>query len=59
MKNALPHGRFGPWLKAEFGWTERTAQNFMNVAGQFGSKTEMISDLLILPTANKNDPAQR
>src|SRR5262249_20671786 len=32
-KEALEHGRFGPWLKAEFGWSERTAQNF-NVRGR-------------------------
>jgi hypothetical protein len=50
VKEALPHGRFGPWLRAEFGWTERTAQNFMAVAERFG-KTEMISDLKIEPTA--------
>jgi hypothetical protein len=51
VKEALPHGQFGPWLRAEFGWTERTARNFMAVAEQFGPKTEMISDLQIEPTA--------
>jgi hypothetical protein len=51
VKEALPHGQFGPWLRAEFGWTERTARNFMAVAEQFGPKTEMISDLRIAPTA--------
>ncbi len=51
VKESLGHGRFGPWLRAEFGWTERTAQNFMTVAEQFGPKTEMISDLSIVPTA--------
>jgi hypothetical protein len=51
VKEALPHGQFGPWLKAEFGWTERTAQNFMAVAGAFGTKTEIISVLTIQPTA--------
>lgn len=50
VKEALPHGQFGPWLKAEFGWTERTARNFMAVAERFG-KTETISDLTIQPTA--------
>jgi regulator of replication initiation timing len=25
------HGGFGPWLDREFGWAERTAQNFMRV----------------------------
>jgi hypothetical protein len=50
VKETLPHGQFTPWLRAEFGWTERTARNFMAVAEQFG-KTEMISDLKIEPTA--------
>jgi hypothetical protein len=51
VKDALPHGQFGPWLKAEFGWGERMAQNFMSVAGAFGTKTEIIADLAIQPTA--------
>lgn len=51
VKQALPHGGFGPWLRAEFGWTERTARNFMIVAERFGPKSEMISDLRIDPTA--------
>jgi hypothetical protein len=51
VKASLPHGKFGPWLRAEFGWTERTARNFMIVAQRFGPKTEMIADLRIEPTA--------
>src|SRR5262249_3541250 len=51
VKEALPHGQFGPWLKAEFGWGERMAQNFMSVAERFGTKTEIIADLTIQPTA--------
>lgn len=51
VKEALPHGHFLPWLRAEFGWTERTAQNFMSVAERFGSNTKLISDLTIQPTA--------
>lgn len=51
VRTALPHGQFGPWLAAEFGWTERTARNFMAVAERFGPKTEIISDLTIQPTA--------
>jgi hypothetical protein len=51
VRDALPHGQFGPWLAAEFGWTERTARNFMAVAEHFGPKTEIISDLTIQPTA--------
>ena len=51
VKEALPHGQFGPWLRAEFGWTERTAQNLMSVAERFGSNPKLISDLTIQPTA--------
>jgi hypothetical protein len=51
VKEALPHGQFGSWLKAEFGWGERMAQNFMAVAQTFGPKTEIIADLTIQPTA--------
>ncbi len=50
VKEALEHGQFGPWLKAEFGWSERTARNFMAVAEQFG-KTAKIADLPIAPSA--------
>lgn len=51
MKKDLPYGRFGAWLHAEFGWTERTARHFMAVAERFGAKTEIISELRIDPTA--------
>jgi hypothetical protein len=32
VKAKLGHGMFGKWLKAEFGWSDQTAQNFMNAA---------------------------
>ena len=51
VKALLPHGRFGAWLKTEFGWGERTAENFMNVAERFGAKYEIIADLMLQPTA--------
>ena len=51
VKEAVGHGHFGAWLKAEFGWTERTAQNLMSVAERFGSNPKLISDLPIQPTA--------
>lgn len=51
VKEAVGHGHFGPWLRAEFGWTERTAQNFMSVAERFGGNTKAISHLPIDPTA--------
>jgi hypothetical protein len=37
VKEALPDGQFLPWLRAEFGYGERSAQNFMSVAEQFKS----------------------
>jgi Protein of unknown function (DUF3102) len=49
VKEALPHGQFLPWLKAEFGWSERSAQNFMSVAEKF--KSAKIADLAIQPSA--------
>jgi len=49
-KEALPHGQFGKWLLAEFGWAERTARNFMSVAEQFG-KSANFAELPIQPSA--------
>ena len=49
VKEALPHGQFLPWLKAEFGWSERTAQNFMSVAERF--KSAKFAELPIQPSA--------
>ena len=49
VKAKLGHGRFGTWLTVEFDWTERTAQQFMNVARQF--KVENFADLQLAPSA--------
>lgn len=49
VKQQLGHGKFGNWLEAEFGWTDRTAQNFMRVADTF--KSENFSDLALAPSA--------
>lgn len=35
VKEQMGHGNFGAWLKREFGWSERTAQNYMNAARAF------------------------
>jgi hypothetical protein len=51
MKEQLSHGEFGAWIRSEFGWTDRTARNFMAVAEHLGDKTEIISDSHITPTA--------
>ena len=34
-KARLPHGRFDPWLRAEFDWSHQTARRFMRVAERF------------------------
>jgi phage N-6-adenine-methyltransferase len=43
VKDRLPHGQFGSWLEEEFGWSKRTAQQFMSVPRSF--KSEKFSDL--------------
>jgi len=43
VKERLPHGQWLDWLEAEFGWTDRTALNYMHAAEQF--KLETVSDL--------------
>jgi hypothetical protein len=45
VKAALPHGAFGKWLDTEFGWTPRTAENYMRAAETYGSNTKCVSDL--------------
>lgn len=44
IKERLPHGQFGRWLDAEFGLTERTAQNYM-AAAALAAKYETVSVL--------------
>jgi hypothetical protein len=50
VKEVLPHGQFLPWLRAEFGWAERTARYFMSVAERFG-KSARVAELTIDSTA--------
>ncbi len=49
VKETLEHGQFLPWLQAEFGWSQRTAYNFMSVAERF--EVARIANLKIPPTA--------
>jgi DNA modification methylase len=37
----LRHGQFDAWLKAEFGWSRRTAYNFINVYETFGNRANL------------------
>jgi hypothetical protein len=45
VKQRLGHGRFLEWLGKEFGWKERTAENFMTVHARF--KSANFADLSI------------
>lgn len=45
VKHMLPHGQFTAWVEGEFGLSARTAQNYMNVAREYGDpqKAKMFS----------------
>jgi hypothetical protein len=45
VKEALPNGQFGKWLMSEFGWKERTAQNYMAAAKTFGDDPQRVAHL--------------
>ncbi len=51
VKKRLKHGRFGTWLTAEFGWNQKTAERFMNVAESFQSKFDSLSIFDLAPSA--------
>lgn len=46
-KNRLAHGMFGDWLKANVGYSERTAQNLMRCWEEYGKngKAQALADL--------------
>ena len=39
VRSQLEHGQFEVWLSAEFGWSRRTAYNFINVYEAFSDST--------------------
>ncbi|MEM7555888.1 MAG: DUF3102 domain-containing protein [Cyanobacteria bacterium P01_A01_bin.84] len=41
VRTQLGHGQFDSWLKAEFGWSRRTAYNFINVYETFGERANL------------------
>jgi len=45
VKELLPHGQWGPWLKAEFGWSQRWANACRAAAIKFGDKLANTSNL--------------
>jgi len=49
VKAQLGHGNFGMWLNAEFDWSVRTANRFMQVAENF--KLVTVTDLDITASA--------
>jgi hypothetical protein len=63
VKKALPHGQFGPWLNAEFSWSERTAQRYMSAAEAFEGKSDTVSHLTLgtvyALAAPTNEPVRR
>ena len=38
VRSRLKYGQFLTWLKTEFGWSQRTAYNFINVYETFGDR---------------------
>jgi hypothetical protein len=48
LKTRLPHGLFGDWCKAELGFTQRTAQNYMNAAAFLEGLPEPICETVSL-----------
>jgi hypothetical protein len=45
LRDAVPHGCFGPLLKRGFQWTQKTAENYMKLARHFAAIIEPFSDL--------------
>ena len=41
VRNCLRYGQFDVWLKAEFGWSRRTAYNFINVYETFQERANL------------------
>ena len=41
VRNQIKHGHFDSWLKAEFGWSRRTAYNFINVYESFRERANL------------------
>lgn len=44
-KEKLPHGEWGSWLENKVEFSQRTANQFMRIAKEFGSNSEVLTDL--------------
>lgn len=61
-KAEIGHGNWTGWLKENFDWTDRTAQNFMRVAERFGKtenvfgfKPSTLIQMLALPVGSEEE----
>ena len=61
-KAEVGHGNWTQWLKTEFQWTPRTAQNFMAIAERFGKnenifvfKPSTLQAMLALPVGSEDE----
>lgn len=44
-KKLVPHGEWGNWLKERIDFSQRTANQFMRIAKEFGSNPEVLTNL--------------
>lgn len=44
-KKLVPHGGWGKWLEDKVGFSQRTANQFMRIAQEYGSNSQAISNL--------------
>jgi hypothetical protein len=61
IKDQLGHGRFGEWVEAECGFTQRSAENYIKAARFAEGKNETVSDLppaLVYHLASKSAPPE-
>ncbi len=47
VKKKLSHGEWGSWLEDKVSFSQRTANQFMRIAKEFGSNSQAISNLEI------------
>ena len=59
IKTQLGHGYFGEWLSREFGWSHRTADNYIAAADKFANfaNIEMIAPSALYLLASESTPA--
>ncbi len=60
VKAELEHGQFGAWLKAEFLWSHRSADNMMAVADKFATvaNLEMFAPSALYLLSSPSTPAE-